>query len=70
MYVCSNWFQHAKEARQQEGGGCGKFGFYYNNTFKVAARGGRSVEGGNSLVETTGSLTQTGVSMLVKSSLS
>ena len=34
---------------------------YYNNTLKIKANGGRWVEGGKSLVETTGSLTQTGV---------
>ena len=33
----------------------------YNNTLNVVAKGGRKVEGGKSLVETTGSLTQTGV---------
>ena len=34
---------------------------YYNNTLKIKAKGGRRVEGGTCLVETTGSLTQTGV---------
>ena len=38
---------------------CGNFR-YYNNTLKIKANGGRWVEGGKSLVETTGSLTQTG----------
>ena len=40
---------------------------YYNNTLKVVAKGGRRVEGGKSLVETTGSLTQTGVSTCKRS---
>ena len=54
-------FRHAKYAKPQGERLCGNFGSYYNNTLKIKAIGGRWVEGGKSLVKTTGSLTQIGV---------